>query len=175
MHYRRVIIPGATYFFTINLLNRKSNLLVEHVDKLRYSFQRIKKLHPFIIDGIVIMPDHLHAMITLPSGDADYSLRIRLIKSLFSYQIKSCEPINLSRKRKNERGIWQRRFWEHLIRDELDYEKHLNYIHYNPVKHRYTSVPTSWPYSSIHRYIESGDLPLDWAGKIESYTEDFGE
>ena len=163
MHYRRAIAPSASYFFTLNLLNRNSNLLLQHIDKLRYAFRRVKNQYPFIIDGIVILPEHLHMLMTLFPEDNNYSLRIRLIKSIFSYQITRGENINLSRKKKSERGIWQRRFWEHCIRDELDYERHLNYIHYNPVKHAYVSQAAAWPYSSIHQYIKSGVLSEDWA------------
>ena len=162
MRYKRVIIPGATYFFTINLLNRKSTLLVDHIEKLRLSFHRVHKVHFFEIEGIVILPDHIHMMMTLPIDDSNFSMRIRLIKGFFSQQIKSDEYITPIRKKKRERGIWQRRFWEHFIRDEEDYENHLNYIHYNPVKHGYVKQASDWPYSSIHRSIRTGILPKHW-------------
>jgi putative transposase len=107
-------------------------------------------------------------MINLPDGDSNYSLRIRLIKALFSCQLPREEMISLSRKNQGERGIWQRRFWEHTIRDEKDYENHLNYIHNNPVKHGYVQNATDWPYSSIHRFIKAGLLPKDWGcGELE--------
>lgn len=175
MRYRRVVIPGATYFFTVNLLDRKSNLLVDQIDKLRLSFQKIRNLHPFEIDGIVILPDHFHLMITLPRDDGDYSLRLRLIKGAFSQQIESNEYVNPIRKKKSERGIWQRRFWEHLIRNEKDYEHHLNYIHYNPVKHGYVKMAVDWSYSSIHRAIRTGILPKDWACKQDLNEGVYGE
>jgi len=122
-----------------------------------------------------VLPDHFHLMITLPPNDANYSQRLGFIKSCFSRQIESSEPINLSRKNKRERGIWQRRFWEHVIRDELDYSRHLDYIHYNPVKHGYVRTPSEWQYSSIHRYINAGILPQDWACHDEPAMQIFGE
>ncbi|HRD69290.1 MAG TPA: transposase [Legionella sp.] len=169
MYYHRAYAPGATYFITVNLHDRTSTLLVDHVDKLRKSFQRARYLYPFEIIGIVILADHFHIMLSLPEGDFNYSLRIRLIKSLFSMQLAREEYIGHSRKKKGERGIWQRRFWEHLIRDHKDYDNHLNYIHYNPVKHGYVQDATDWPYSSIHRFIKEGILPKNWGcdGVIE--------
>ena len=148
MYYRSVYVPGATCFITVNLLDRKSTLLIDHVDKLRHSFQRIRQLYHFEIIGIVILPDHFHMMISLPDGDSNYSLRLRLIKALFSTQLERKEKIALSRRKKGERGIWQRRFWEHHIRDQTDYDHHLNYIHYNPVKHAYVQNASDWPYSN---------------------------
>jgi putative transposase len=120
---------------------------------------------------MVVLPDHLHAIFTLPLSDNDYSTRWALIKTGFSRQIPKTERINKSRKSKGERGIWQRRFWEHLIRDELDYENHVNYIHYNPVKHNYVDHSVDWPYSTIHRYISKGILKPDWGGNGECIAE----
>jgi len=162
MRYRRVTIPGATYFFTVNLCNRKSNLLIKEVDLLRAIFRRICHLHPFIIDAIVILPDHLHAIFTLPENDSNYSLRWNLIKGFFSKEIQTQESITASRKNKNERGIWQRRFWEHLIRNEQDLKNHIDYIHYNPVKHGYVQQPDEWKYSSIYQYIKNELLSPNW-------------
>ena len=112
MRYRRANLPGASYFFTVNLAERKSRLLVKHVDVLRESVRRVKTAHPFVIDAMVIMPDHLHALWTLPEGDSDFSTRWGLIKSGFSRHIEATERISPSRQTKGERGIWQRRFWE---------------------------------------------------------------
>ena len=175
MRYRRVVIRGATYFFTVNLLDRTSNLLVDQIDKLRVSFQNVRNLYPFELDGIVILPDHFHMLMTLPEEDGDFSLRLRLIKGYFSQQIESNEYVNPVRKKKKERGIWQRRFWEHLIRDEKDYEHHLNYIHYNPVKHGYVNKTSAWPYSSIHRYIRTGLFPENWACGHDFNKQTYGE
>ncbi|MGQ3891600.1 REP-associated tyrosine transposase [Legionella sp. CNM-4043-24] len=162
MNYRRVIAPGASYFFTLTLQDRRSDLLICKINELRHAFKQAIQAYPFTIDGIVVLPEHMHMCITLPPGEANYSQRISFVKSAFSRQVEPIELISSSRQGKRERGIWQRRFWEHIIRDEQDYERHLNYIHYNPVKHGYVESPSQWPYSSIHRYINSGILPMDW-------------
>jgi len=175
MRYWRVLIPGATYFFTVNLLNRKSSLLTDHINQLRYVFLTARFHYPFTIDGIVILPDHLHVVMSLPKEDRNYSLRWNIIKGVFSKQIEPEETIVMSRKNKRERGIWQRRFWEHLIRDESDYEHHMNYIHYNPVKHGYVTTPTEWEYSSIHRFIQAGFLPKNWGCSDEFNLPNVGE
>jgi len=156
MQYRRADIKGASYFFTVNLANRKSTLLVDEIEKLRHAIKTVKQRHPFKIDAIVIMPNHLHAVITLPVGDNDFAKRWMLIKASFSRQIPIGEEVSLSRASKRERGIWQRRYWEHLIRDDNDYQTHINYIHYNPVKHGYVEKAVNWPYSSIHQHIKNG-------------------
>lgn len=175
MNYRRAFTPGGTYFFTLTLSNRKSQLLTEHIDILRQSIANVKTAHPFNIDAIVILPDHLHLLLTLPENDQDYPNRISRIIANFSRQIPSHESINHSRLRRGERSIWQRRYWEHQIRDDTDYNNHINYIHYNPVKHGYVSSPTEWPYSSIHRYIKDGILPKDWGASALLKQGMFGE
>ncbi|CAM3177366.1 Transposase and inactivated derivatives [Legionella steigerwaltii] len=161
--YRRVLIPNASYFFTINLQDRRSNLLLHRIDALRAAFKTVQMRHPFYLDAIVILPDHYHMIMTLPEGDMNYSIRISLIKSAFSRQIDLGEKISQSRKNKRERGIWQRRYWEHVITNSKDYEHHVNYIHFNPVKHGYVVTPSDWRYSSIHRFISQGILKKDWA------------
>lgn len=176
MQYRRAWIEGGTYFFTVNLADRSSSLLVERIDTLRAVTARVMQLHPFTINAIAVMPEHLHAIWTLPPNDAKYDVRWMLIKALFSKQIPPGEQRSASRRDKGERGIWQRRYWEHLIRDERDYEKHVDYIHYNPVKHRHVGCAAEWPYSSIHRYIAEGMMPRDWGGqpdkdKVSPYGE----
>ncbi|RUR09442.1 transposase [Legionella sp. km772] len=130
MQYRRTELPGASYFFTVNLYNRKSKLLIEQINLLKTIFKRIHNLYPFKIEAIVILPDHIHAVFTMPQNDSNYSLRWNLIKGYFSKEIPQQEFINASRKAKKERGIWQRRFWEHLIRDEDDLKNHINYSCY---------------------------------------------
>jgi putative transposase len=133
--YRRTKVKGATYFFTVNCAERgNSQLLVNHIDLLRQVFRRVKNDHPFKIDAIVILPDRLHCICTLPAGDADYKTRWTLIKAGFSRAIPSGEKRSRSRAKRGERGIWQRRYWEHLIRDDRDYRRHVDYIHWNPVK-----------------------------------------
>lgn len=175
MHYRRVFTLGASYFFTVALQDRRSGLLTNKINELRHAFSLAIKNYPFVIDGIVVLPDHMHILMTLPPHDANYSQRLGLIKSAFSRQLESSEKISPSRKSKRERGIWQRRFWEHIIRDELDYCRHMDYIHYNPVKHGYAKTPSEWPYSSLHRYINLGILPRNWGCNDEFTDLAFGE
>jgi putative transposase len=126
-------------------------------------FKAARRRRPFTIEAIVILPDHLHCIWTLPSGDADFSSRWHDIKARFAAQISRGERLSARRLRKGERGIWQRRFWEHVIRDECDYERHVDYIHYNPVKHGQVTRVADWPYSSFHRYVERGIYNPEWA------------
>ena len=150
MNYKRIKHSGATYFFTVNLEDRSNPILTQHIPLLRQCFKSVQEKHPFYIDAIVILPDHLHCIWTLPKDDSDYSTRWMLIKSQFSRGIPQRETISKSRSGKRERGIWQRRFWEHVIRDDNDMKNHIEYIHNNPVKHGYAQRPTDWPYSSVH-------------------------
>lgn len=162
MRYRRTDVAGATYFFTLNLAERQRTLLTDHVVTLRSVMRNVKQRHPFHIDAMVILPDHLHCVMTLPAGDADYPMRWTLIKAGFSRRLPKTEHRNSSRIDKGERGIWQRRYWEHMVRDGHDYARHVDYIHFNPVKHSYVSRAADWPHSSIHRYIAAGLLTEDW-------------
>jgi len=164
MRYRRARVAGGCFFFTLVLQDRSSRVLLDYVDLLRRSMHRVMQTHPYTIDAIVILPDHLHAIWTLPEGDDDYSTRWSLIKAGFSRNIPRGEYCNSSRKTRRERGIWQRRFWEHKIRDEEDYARHVDYIHFNPVRHGYVSCASDWPYSSIHQAIARGDMSPDWGG-----------
>lgn len=162
-YFRRVRVPGATYFFTVNLLERHNNdLLVRHIDLLREVVKVVRSRHPFHIDGWVVLPEHLHTIWTLPSGDADYSKRWRGIKADFSRQLPATERRSPARHRSGERGIWQRRFWEHLIRDEDDYCRHMDYLHFNPVKHNLVANVADWPHSTFHRLVARGVYPRDW-------------
>nr|WP_298132341.1 transposase [uncultured Pseudoxanthomonas sp.] len=171
--YRRAFIPGATYFFTANLADRRTTLLVDHIDLLRDAIRYTRHRHPFDIDALVVLPDHLHALWTLPAGDADFPLRCRLIKTWFSRQLPRVEHRRMSRVDKGERGIWQRRYWEHLIRDEVDFARHVDYIHWNPVKHGHTPRVVDWPYSTFHRFVRDGVLAEDWGW--EGDDAGFGE
>ena len=173
MQYRRANVVGGTYFFTVNLAERRSGLLVDYIDVLRASVRRVKERHTFHIDAFVVLPDHLHAIWTLPDGDADFSTRWMLIKAGFSRHIPKGECRSTSRIGKGERGIWQRRFWEHLICDDVDYERHMDYVHYNPVKHGHVNHAVDWKYSSIHRYIADGTVVHDWCGNMD--VGGFGE
>ena len=172
--YRRYLTKGGTWFFTVNLANRKSSLLTENIDNLRNAFKYVNHRHPFTINAIVILPDHIHAIWTLPENDSDFSTRWRLIKTEFSRKIPKYEKITSSRLSKNERGIWQRRFWEHKIRDDSDYARHVDYIHINPVKHGYVNNASEWLWSSFHRYVKDGIIATDWAADVDS-SFDFGE
>ncbi|MCP4061639.1 MAG: transposase [Pseudoalteromonas sp.] len=164
MQYRRNYVKGGTYFFTVNLLVRNKSLLVEHIDLLRESIRFVKSQRPFYIDAWVVLPDHLHAVLTLPDDDVDYSSRWREIKKRFSKSLPKTEFLTQTRKRKNERGIWQRRFWEHTIRDDNDYWHHVNYVHFNPLKHGLVSQVADWPYSSFHRAVKQGIYANNWCG-----------
>ncbi|MBK9394782.1 MAG: transposase [Uliginosibacterium sp.] len=161
-NYRRSFVPGGTFFFTVNLLDRDRDLLVRHVDLLREAVRTVRAKRPFEIVAWVVLPEHQHCIWTLPPDDTDYPERWRLIKLLFSRALPREEHINASRKSKGERGVWQRRFWEHTIRDERDLNHHIDYIHFNPVKHGHCVRAADWPHSSIHRFIEQGVLTSDW-------------
>jgi putative transposase len=161
--YRRNRVPGGTYFFTVNLLDRRSDLLVTHIRSLRPSVARVRHLMPFHIDAWVVLPDHMHALWTLPEGDVDFSRRWQAIKMAFSKTLDPVEPLSASRRVRGERGIWQRRFWEHTVRDEQDYARHFDYIHFNPVKHGLASSAAAWPYSTFHRAVAQGYYPSSWS------------
>ena len=161
--YRRARVAGASYFFTVNLAERHgAPLLVQHVQALREVTQAVRLKHPFEIIAAVVLPDHLHAIWRLPEGDADYAKRWSLIKSSFSRRLPSTERISASRATRRERGIWQRRYWEHLLRDDEDLRRHVEYIHYNHVKHGHVASPVEWPHSSFHRYVRQSVYPSDW-------------
>ena len=160
--YIRAHIPGGTFFFTVALLERKRRLLIEHIDALRKSFASVQAQRPFTIDAAVILPDHLHCIWTLPEGDADFSARWHAIKSNFSRSLPKQERLSTRRVAKGERGIWQRRFWEHVIRDDEDFARHMDYIHYNPVKHGHARTVCDWPYSTFHRLVQKGVYAPDW-------------
>jgi putative transposase len=173
-NYHRARVPGATYFFTVALAERNTHLLVENIALLREAIRATRRDHPFRIDAMVILTDHLHAVWTLPEDDADFPTRWQLIKSRFSLAVPRCERIRPSRAAKGERGIWQRRYREHLIRDDTDFRNHVEYCHFNPVKHGLVVRPGDWPYSSFHRDVRLGMYPPEWAANV-SETADFGE
>jgi putative transposase len=173
--YRRNFVAGGSFFFTVNLADRRLRLLTENIEALRTAFRDTQLHHPFAIDAIVILPDHLHTVWTLPDGDANFSARWRLIKTSFSRKLAVGEPISSSRAGKGERGIWQRRYWEHTTRDENDYSRHIEYVHINPVKHGLVKRVSDWPYSSFHRMVREGVYPEDWAGEVSRLDGEFGE
>lgn len=168
-NYRRAFIPGGTWFFTVNLLQRHHNdLLVREIDLLRETVKRVRKRYPFRIDAWVVLPDHLHCVWTLPPGDAGFSTRWRLIKSAFSRALPKTEYRSDVRKAAGERGIWQRHYWEHCIRDDTDYQRHVDYVHVNPLKHGYVRRVADWPYSTFHLYVAKGIYPMDWCGDTDA-------
>lgn len=178
MEYRRVEIEGGTYFFTLATYNRRPFLCYpNNVELLRRAFQYTMQRHPMEIDAFVLLPDHLHTVWTLPKEDCNYSTRWRLIKSYFSRhcQEKYDGVISTSRQSKQERAFWQRRFWEHLIRDNQDFVNHVEYIHYNPVKHGLVAAPKDWEHSSFHRYVQAGLYDELWgAGDEVLFHETIG-
>jgi putative transposase len=175
MRYRRAKAKGGSFFFTVALADRSNRILVDHVDVLRSAMRKVRAAHPFEVVAIVVLPEHLHCIWQLPEGDSDYPTRWSLIKAGFSRSLPTAESIRLSRVRKRERGIWQRRYWEHQIRDEEDLRRHIDYIHFNPVKHGHVSEPSAWQYSSLHRYIRLGTLPKDWGAGVSTDVGAFGE
>ncbi len=174
--YTRAFTLGGTFFFTVNLADRSGTLFIDHIAELRESVKRVRDAHPFRIDAIVVLPEHIHAIWTFPEGETDYPTRWALIKAGFSRKLPKNEPVSASRNNKGERGIWQRRYWEHQIRDEDDFAHHVDYIHFNPVKHGYVKSPCDWAHSSIHRFIREGILPPNWgAGYVEAEDMQCGE
>jgi len=187
MQYRRAKIPGGTYFFTVVTYRREKILCTQaNVILLREILKKVMERHSFKIDAMVVLPDHLHCIWTLPQGDSDFSMRWRLIKSYFTRKCQSSarsgngryRPVGWveqsetqhkisSRLKKKEQTIWQRRFWEHLIRDDQDLMQHVEYIHYNPVKHGLVKAPRDWEYSSFHRYVHDGVYDSEWGAGVE--------
>ena len=174
VRYRRNFLAGGTYFFTLTLRDRSSRLLVEYVDVLREAFRAARQRHPFTIEAMVVLPEHLHMVMTLPPDDAAYDSRIRFIKSRFSRRMaQSGAPVQ--RNARGEYDLWQRRYWEHTIRDDEDMQRHVDYIHFNPVKHGHAMRAADWPHSSIHRYIRVGWMNVDWAFGAADDGAVFGE
>jgi len=163
-NYRRNRVPGGTYFFTINLLDRSSNLLVTHIDRFREAVGQVRARAPFHADAWTVLPDHMHCVWTLPVGDADFPPRWKAIKAIFSRSLPATETRSATMSRRGERGIWQPRYWEHTIRDERDYAAHVDYTHFNPVKHGLAQHPADWSFSSFRRCVAAGVYPPGWAG-----------
>lgn len=171
MKYHRAYVPGGTFFFTLVTYKRHPIFTAPHaIETLRNAFRYTMLRNPFIIVASVILPDHMHFIWTLPPENSDYSIRWRLIKSHFTRHWCPKDSIseNVSRAGKGEKDVWQRRFWEHQMRDELDLIRHVEYIHYNPVKHGLVSSPGEWEYSSFKKFVREGQYPLDW-GKSDNF------
>ncbi|MCX7116263.1 MAG: transposase [Gammaproteobacteria bacterium] len=162
--YKRHYEAGAHYFFTLATYQRRPIFIDnERVESLRAAIRKVKKSYPFFLEAMVVLPDHLHCLWRLPENDVDFSVRWRLIKRYFSMGMST--SIN----DRMEKEVWQRRFWEHCIRNEYDWQRHMDYIHYNPVKHGLALSPADWPHSSFNHYVEKGFYEKNW-GKVESVT-----
>jgi putative transposase len=154
-NYRRYYVPGGTWFFTVNLRDRQSDLLTCHIDLLRKAVSYVQRKQTFEIGAWVILPEHMHCIWTLPENDSDYSGRWREIKKVFTKSV-------------GLQDVWQPRFWEHTIRDDEDLRHHIDYIYVNPLKHGWVKRVQDWPWSTFHRDVRAGLYPEDWAGECET-------
>lgn len=171
-NYHRVTQKGGTYFFTLTLENRNQTFLIDYIDLLRQAFQETQQRYPFETLAICILPDHLHWIMRLPENDSDYAIRIRLFKTLFSRRLpEHCRLQNLSKQKRGDLGIWQRRFWEHCIQNEHDLARHMDYVYYNPVKHGYVENVADWAFSSFHRDVKRGLYPQNWGNNLDIQTQ----
>ena len=176
--YRRWRVEGGTFFFTV-VTHLRRPLLTSDIGRasLREAFRQVRQRRPFQVVAIVVLPDHLHTIWELPRHDADYSTRWRQIKSFvtraLAEDLDGAEDRSASRRRRGERGIWQRRFYEHMCRDEEDLKRLADYIHINPVRHRLVARVQDWPWSSFHRYVRLGEYPADWGGSHAWYGDEF--
>ena len=161
-NYRRNRVPGGTFFFTVNLRDRMSDLLTTRIDALREAVRQTRDRAPFHIDAWVILPDHMHFVWSLPEGDSDFPGRWQAIKAAFSKSLPFDGSPTPDMARRGYRGIWQRGYWEHTIRDDRDYAAHLDYTHFNPVRHGFVADPAEWPYSSFRRCVSRGLYPAGW-------------
>ena len=169
MQYRRAFVPGGTYFFTVVTAQRRPVFCDEEaVVTLRRAFRHVNEKRPFTVDAMAVLPDHLHCLWTLPSADNDYPTRWRLIKTWVT------KHHGAAHNRQAERSIWQSRYWEHAIRNEMDYRQHVEYIHYNPVRHGYVRRPVEWPYSSFRRYVKKNIYSEDWGSTEPMLGHDIG-
>lgn len=173
VYYRREPIPGSQVFLTLTLRDRKQDYLTRHIDDFRHAIRHARQRAPFDIIALCVLPEHLHLIMQLPPHDADFSHRVRLIKSHFSREVANKRGLL-----KNERGeyaIWQRRFWEHTVRNSADLQRCVDYVHFNPVKHGLVQAVKDWPYSSFHRAVRNGNLAADWGGESVAAEGMWGE
>jgi putative transposase len=177
-HYRRADVPGGTFFFTLVTYERRPLLTTDVARRvLRDAIEQVRSRRPFEINGFVLLPDHLHTIWTLPSGDTDYPTRWRQIKTLFTRGWLAAGgtegPVSVARAVQGGRGVWQRRYYERTVRDEAELRKRLDYIHINPVKHRLCERAIDWPWSSFHRYVKLGEYEDTWGGSPEFYGDEW--
>lgn len=166
--YRRDFTKGGMYFFTMVLQDRSKDYLVRYIDEFRLAYKQTQERYPFETVAICILPDHLHLIMKLPENDNNYSVRIAYLKTKFTQKLPLyCRKPNDSQNKRREAGIWQRRFWEHLIRDDNDLVNHLDYIYYNPVKHGYVQSVKDWQFSSFHRDVKAEIYPMDWGSNVD--------
>jgi len=174
--YRRARDAGACYFFTLVTHQRQPLLTQPRLrEALRLAIVQVRQRYPFAIRGWVLLPDHLHCLWQMPEGDADFGRRWSMIKRLTSQAFPSDGAVSLSRSLRRESGLWQRRFWEHHIRDDEDCRRHLDYLHWNPVRHGLVERVADWPWSSYHRLVREGVYPADWGGAGDDDRGAFGE
>jgi putative transposase len=178
--YVRAFRPGGTFFLTL-VTERRTPVFASESARamLGAAFERCRKHHPFVLDAIVCLPDHLHMLMTLPDGDADFSLRVGNLKSAFTRAYLAAGGVeqarSASRVRQRARGVWLKRFWEHTIRDCADLLRHYDYIHYNPVKHKHATCPHAWPHSSFHRFVAEKRYEADWCCRCDRSSKAVGE
>ena len=170
--YRRAYVSGGSYFLTLLTYNRTPLFQApENIPRIREAIKMVKSEMPFDILGAVTLPDHLHFIWTLPPDDVAYPIRVGRLKALFTRMLptnqRPATALPKSRRKRRESGVWQRRYWEHALRDEEDFQRHLDYIHYNPVKHGYAQCPHSWPSSSFHQWVKNGGYNLNWCCRCE--------
>ena len=177
--YRRAAFKGGTYFFTVNTFRRRPILTdVRCRAALRAAIELTRTELPFEIVAWVLLPDHLHTVWRLPVGDANFALRWSLLKRHVTRTCRDglpAQPLSDSRRKRREGTFWQRRYWEHLIRDDTDLLRHVDYVHYNPVKHGYVTRAIDWPHSTFHRYVANGIYSAGWGGGLEPEGGEFGE
>ena len=171
--YIRNRVPGGCFFLTLCLEDRTQQLLTDHIEAFRQASRETCAKHFFTLHGMVVLPDHIHMLIRLPENNSDCAVIVSSLKALFSRSLPRGETISPSRERKRERGIWQRRYWEHTVRDERDFANHMDYIHFNPVKHGYAAAAKDWPYFIFLHCVGQGIYPMDWGGNPEAdiYTD----
>ena len=175
MRYRRARVAGGCYFFTVVTFRRCKLFADEYaVSVLRDAFRVVMVRRPFVMNAAVVLPDHMHCIWTLPENDADFAGRWRLIKTSVTKKLSDYAATRLIRPTQSPRSVWQHRYWEHLIRDDDDYRAHIDYVHYNPVKHGHVRRPLDWRYSSIHRYVADGSLPTDWGAAFMDCQQHVG-
>ena len=169
MRYHHPPHPGQTIFFTVVTADR-SPILIDEIDRLRGAFRQVMQRQPFAIDAIVVLPDHLHTIWRLPEGDGSYATRWSVLKRYFSVGIARAD-VRSSLRRRRERGVWQRRFWEHVVRDESEWNAYVDYIHYNPVKHGYCTAPGDWEFSSYRRFAARGQGTEGWEARLAAAAD----